>query len=87
MAISIEIRLDSREFSMNFDKMPPNSMSSNHYIPKIMDATLKYSRRETASQIVVINGLAITAGSKPTRFASTGRMPPMNFGNMGGFPM
>lgn len=34
-------------------------------MPKISDATLKYTMSDKASTIVVIKGLAITAGSKP----------------------
>ena len=44
-----------------------------------MEATRKYKSSETASQMVVMNGLAITAGSKPILLAITGRIPPMNF--------
>ena len=43
-----------------------------------MVAILKYASRESASTIVVINGLAITAGSNPRRFAPTGSMQPIS---------
>ena len=40
-------------------------------------AILKYIINDTASTIVVMNGLAITAGSKPIFFASIGREHPI----------
>ena len=49
------------------------------YSPKIDTATLKYTSKAKASTIVVINGEAITAGSKPNFFAPIGKMDPTNF--------
>ena len=39
---------------------------------------LKYTTSDIASTIVVINGLAITAGSKPIFFANMGNEQPMS---------
>jgi hypothetical protein len=44
-------------------------------------AILKNTTRERASTIVVIKGLAITAGSKPTLLATKGKSVPTNFAN------
>ena len=44
-----------------------------------MLAILKYISKEQASTSVVINGLAITAGSNPSFFASIGREHPISF--------
>ena len=46
---------------------------------KIFVATVKYTTSESASTIVVINGFAITAGSKPSLFASIGKLHPTSF--------
>ena len=43
------------------------------------DANEKYTRSDIVSTIVVINGLAITAGSRCTAFAATGRRQPTSF--------
>ena len=43
------------------------------------DYGLKYINNEHASTIVVINGLAITAGSKPNFLANIGKEQPINF--------
>ena len=43
-----------------------------------MVAILKYASSERASTMVVMKGLAITAGSNPRRFAPTGSMHPMS---------
>ena len=48
-------------------------------MPRTVTAILKYINNETASTIVVINGLAITAGSKPIFFAIIGRVLPTIF--------
>ena len=45
-------------------------------MPNNMPAILKYISKEQASTIVVINGDAITAGSKPIFLASIGRVQP-----------
>ena len=42
-------------------------------------AILKYINSEIASTMVVINGLAITAGSKPIFFAIIGSTHPISF--------
>ena len=42
-------------------------------------AIAKYTSSDIASTIVVMNGLAMTAGSKPSRFASIGSVQPMTF--------
>ena len=42
-------------------------------------ANRKYTSRDRASTMVVMNGLAITAGSKPRRLASRGRVQPTIF--------
>ena len=46
------------------------------YMPNKIPAILKYISKEQASTIVVINGDAITAGSKPIFLASIGRVQP-----------
>ena len=43
------------------------------------DAIPKYTTNDSASTIVVINGLAITAGSNPTFFAKSGSIHPTIF--------
>ena len=48
------------------------------YNPKILTATLKYTSNAKASTIVVINGLAITAGSNPNFLAPIGKIEPTN---------
>ena len=48
-------------------------------MPKNIVAILKKTNNDSASTIVVINGLAITAGSKPSFEASTGKVQPTNF--------
>ena len=47
------------------------------YICNIVDATWKKTINDTASTIVVINGLAITAGSNFNFFAIKGRVHPI----------
>ena len=47
------------------------------YRPMIADATRKYTSKDSASTMVVIKGLAMTAGSKPRRFARTGSKQPI----------
>ena len=47
------------------------------YTCKISVAIAKYITSDKASTIVVINGLAITAGSNPSLFAKTGRLHPI----------
>ena len=42
-------------------------------------AILKYTRSESASTIVVMKGLAITAGSKPSFLAQSGSVQPITF--------
>lgn len=48
-------------------------------ICSIAEAIWKYTIKERASTMVVIKGLAITAGSKPIRFARIGRVQPIIF--------
>ena len=48
----------------------------------MFDAIAKYRISVTVSTIVVINGDAITAGSKPIFFAPIGRIVPINFANI-----
>ena len=47
------------------------------YICNTVTAILKYINSDTASTIVVINGLAITAGSNPSFLAIIGREQPI----------
>ena len=49
------------------------------YMCRMLVATAKYISRESESQTVVISGLAITAGSKPSLLAKSGRLPPTIF--------
>ena len=53
-------------------------MESYFYIPRRRDANLKYIINEVASTSVVMNGLAITAGSSPILLARIGRKLPIN---------
>ena len=48
-------------------------------MPSNNPAILKYINNEQASTIVVINGDAITAGSKPIFLARIGRVQPTSF--------
>ena len=48
-------------------------------MPKNIVAILKKTINDKASTIVVMNGLAITAGSKPSFDARTGNTQPTNF--------
>ena len=45
-------------------------------IPRIMIANLKYTSNDNASTMVVIKGLAMTAGSNPIFFAPKGNKQP-----------
>ena len=49
------------------------------YIGSMACAMAKYAARARASTKVVIKGLAITAGSKPSRFAAMGSRHPIDF--------
>ena len=47
-------------------------------MPNIWTAIWKYTNSDIASTIVVINGLAITAGSNPSFLANIGNVHPIN---------
>lgn len=51
-------------------------------MPKNAVAILKNTNNDRASTIVVINGLAITAGSNPNFEATTGKIQPTSFATM-----
>src|SRR5574344_152707 len=52
------------------------------YIPNNLDAIPKYTSRLKASTIVVINGLAITAGSNFSFLANKGNVEPITLANI-----
>ena len=63
----------SRRLRLNSPRRS-NHLQNN---PKIADATRKYTNSDIASTMVVMNGIAITAGSNPSRFARIGRRHPI----------
>ena len=65
------------------DTSPVTQKNKNHIARcRRWVASVKYTIKEIASTIVVIIGLAITAGSKPIRSASIGSIQPMSFAQL-----